>query len=196
MRFQRLSERVEGKSRPPESRWKVVPKCFVPVANIAGSWKHQTFFIAYSNTRITCFNQHNLWQKFRCISSTCELHFWCLQLPQLHNVMLLQAVLFVLTGNWCSCVTDRGDFCWKTWSSAWIKLCIVLTSNTHKHYTVYSSQFPGEPILVSSLFEFLPYSKHASRTFKSVSSHLLTEYWWILYFPLLLILLRRIRFLS
>ena len=26
MSFQRLSERVEGKSRPPESRWKVVPQ--------------------------------------------------------------------------------------------------------------------------------------------------------------------------
>jgi len=26
MSFQRLSERVQGKSRPPESRWKVVPQ--------------------------------------------------------------------------------------------------------------------------------------------------------------------------
>ena len=26
MSFQRLSERVQGKSRPPESRWKVIPQ--------------------------------------------------------------------------------------------------------------------------------------------------------------------------
>jgi len=46
MSFQRLSERVEGKSRPPESRWKVVPQSRTsgwetPITEFMCSWNKQ-----------------------------------------------------------------------------------------------------------------------------------------------------------
>ena len=59
----------------------------------------------------------------------------------------LQVVLFVLTGNWCSCVTVRGGVLWKTWSSAWISfmaLC-VLYNNAFSALTLLVGRQEGHP---------------------------------------------------
>jgi len=46
MTFQRWSEGVEGKSRPPESRWKVVPQSRTggretPITEFVMCWRHK-----------------------------------------------------------------------------------------------------------------------------------------------------------